>query len=83
MTTVEALELIGKGSCVRVVTRSGIEYDVDRDTVLEAAAANDDYVYGHRVKAGGSARGRIRVGSIKWFSLSNAKPVSEGRASAD
>jgi len=70
MTPKEALELMGTAHSIRVVTRSGIEYDVYRDII----ECNGDYVYGTRV-SGPARRGPFArgpgLGSIRWFSLSN------------
>lgn len=79
VTKVEALELMGDGPRLRVVTRAGIEYDVDRAVVDAAKPEYRYYVYGHRVKAGGSVKRRIPANATRWFSLLNVKPVSAGR----
>ncbi len=80
MTPAEALDIIGDGRSIRVVTRSGIAYDVYPDTI----EANGDYVYGERI-TGPAHNGAFRrgpcSGSIKWFSLSNVTAICTGHGS--
>ena len=76
----EALAAMGDGNIVRVKTSSGIEYDVERDVVEVAVNESDPgfgYVYGYRVKAGGSARHHVPAGAVEWFDLKNVTVEGE------
>ncbi|MCK5602377.1 hypothetical protein KAR91_10920 [Candidatus Pacearchaeota archaeon] len=77
MTRQEALDALGINNSIRVVTRIGIVYDVDRE-VVELSDLNDPYVYGSRVYRGGSFRRRIPEGSTRWFCLKNLTLLPKG-----
>lgn len=68
---------------VRVISASGVLYDIDHESVLDAINATDLmkdnrlYVYGYRVNHGKRQRGGryISAGSVKWFYLDSVNPV--------
>lgn len=72
MTKDEAFDLMGDKSSIRVITRSGIKYDVEHDAI---ECAVDGYVYGYRVNKGGTLRRRNPAGQIRWFFLRNVAPA--------
>ena len=79
MTLQETLDAFGyppKRSIV-VQTKSGAQYEVDRDPV-EVCDETNDYVYGYRVnsidRVGPIRRGHNQVnGTVRWFALKNIK----------
>ena len=81
MTPLEAKQAFGDKTCIRVRTRSGAEYDVDRDVVeswTDSWTDPNSYIYGFRSNGRIHHRYRRRIDTrnqLKYFYLKHVTLV--------
>lgn len=76
MTPANLKKALGTASALRVQTRSGKVYDVERDVILANQGEDDPLIYGWPVVP----KGHRNHGRVRWFRASNLNlHVSQGK----
>lgn len=70
MTGPELLAALGTASALRVKTRSGRQYDLERDVIRAAAAEVNPFLYGWPVVP----KWHRQHGRARWFYAANLEP---------
>lgn len=69
MTGQEMLDALpDHGGGIRVVSNTGVLYDVERDVVMANASEDDPFIYGFPVRPNPRLRNRVR-----WFYARNVR----------